>query len=273
VPREAAAAVVVQPTTPTDDGDSLTAGTKDVALEILLGPTDVCLHPETTQVHDRLRNLPSGSVDNLYVSPVIAGFFNQNYTPFVSFLQTETETPVIENVIVVSSGSALGAALGAVEAALDQHKRVQLFYGVRTKDDIPYKERLEALAKSELVDIVIVLSTDNGKNTSDDQHHKYLDAAIQRGEQIKLLKPSAELQPYCESTTKLYTQHVVGLSLFGDNTGSNNILQGTGGLSSSVFVICGRSEVLLEMLDILYSCVGASKSSESFLKERIFTNV
>jgi hypothetical protein len=47
----------------------------------------------------------------------------------------------------------------------------------------------------------------------------------------------------------------------------------SGGLSSSVFVICGRSELLLEMIDILHACVGRSKSSQMFLKERIFTNV
>ena len=83
------------------------------------------------------------------------GFFNPEDTPFVSFLgtQTETETPAIERVIVVTSGSALGAALGVVEAALDQNERVQLFDGVRTKEDIPYKERLETLANSDLVDI------------------------------------------------------------------------------------------------------------------------
>jgi hypothetical protein len=273
VPREAAAAVVVRSPTDDNDNDDSTAGTKDVALEILLGPTDVCLHPDTTQVHDRLRNLPSGKVENLYVSPVIGGFFNQNYTPYVSFLQSSAT----ERVVVVSSGSALGAALGAVEAALDQNKRVQLFYGVRTKDDIPYKARLEALAKLEMVDITIVLSMDtdvDGKKSSYDEQHeyRYLDEAIQRGEQIKLLQPSAKLQPYCESTKKLYTQHVVGLSLFGDDTGSNDI-QRTGGLPSSVFVICGRSEVLLEMLDILHEFAGDSKSNEQFLKEQIFTNV
>jgi hypothetical protein len=186
-------------------------------------------------------------------------------------LSPNTSTCTAERVIVVSSGSALGAALGAVEAALEQNKRVQLFYGVRTKEDIPYKERLETLAKSELVDITIVLSTDYGRNSSNRQQNRYLDEAIKRGEQIKLLQASAELQPYCESTKKLYTQHVVGLSLFGDNPGLNNIHER--GLSSSVFVICGRSEVLLEMLDILHACVGHSKSSKKFLKERIFTNV
>jgi hypothetical protein len=279
VPREAVAAVVVQKPSPTNDDDgSSSTGRKEVALEILLGPTDASLHTEVAQVHDRLRELPSGAVENLYVSPVIGSFFNRSYTDFVSFLQSQTQaTQPTDKVIVVSSGSALGAALGAVDAALDQNKHVQLFYGVRSKVDIPYKERLDALAKSKLVDLTIVLSTDvKGKNSSDDQEHKYgnLVEAIQRGEEIKLLQPSAELQPYCESTNKLYTQHVVGLSLFGDNTDSNsNILQGTGGLSSSVFVICGRSEVLLEMLDILHACVGNGKSSESFLKERIFTNV
>jgi hypothetical protein len=279
IPREAVAAVVVQkPTSRNTDDDSLSVGRKEVALEIFLGPTDASLHTEVAQVHDRLRKLPSGAVDNLYVSPVIGSFFNKSYMPFVSFLQTQTQgTQPTDRVVVVSSGSALGAALGAVDAALDQNKRVQLFYGVRTKEDIPYKERLDALAKSELVDITIVLSTDvNGKNSSDEHEHKYgkLDEAIQRGEEIKLLQPSAELQPYCESTNKLYAQHVVGLSLFGDNTGSNsNILEGTGGLSSSVFVICGRSEVLLEMLDILHACAGKGKTSDSFLNERIFTNV
>lgn len=100
VQREAAAAVVVPPPlTAAAELSSLSLDDSDdccCELEILLGPPNESLLPEVTQVHrdlmEKCRRQDSSNSsstlrdENLYVTPAISGFINQQHTSLVDYL-------------------------------------------------------------------------------------------------------------------------------------------------------------------------------------------
>jgi NAD(P)H-flavin reductase len=75
-----------------------------------------------------------------------------------------------DDLVVVATGSALGAVYGAIEAAADGERSVRVYYGCRTLNDAPYQASLAALN----IDLHWVCS----QNAAHGQRTGYVQAAL-----------------------------------------------------------------------------------------------
>lgn len=230
-------------------------------LEILTAPPDtVNLAPHPRAVAERVRSIAKASsrkegedflpLDNLYVNPSVGGFFNPHYTYLMNFLETSPET---DRLVVVATGAGLSGALSAIEMTSLQHNH--LYYGLRNTEETPYREKLEELVTEQSLDLVLVESRSDGRK---DPTEPGILGSVMRGR--KLQDRSAE---------KLYAHHSLGVDI---ESGSLVGLD----LHKTIFVVCGRIELLSETLDVLEKTVCTEEGGDeckSLLSTRYFKNI
>ena len=107
-------------------------------LEILTGPPLQGLNRVVVEVAHAVRKLQSGPVQGLFVNPAIVGFFNGHYQ---FLLESIASTPALRRVALVSSGVGLSGVKAAILQLLEKPLELQLFYGLRDLQDLPYKVR------------------------------------------------------------------------------------------------------------------------------------
>lgn len=245
-------------------------------LTFLTAPPDTSLHPHVRQVADRIRNLSKSTpINNLFVNPSISGFYNGSYEYLMDYLQSHDNE--IRNVIIMSSGAGLGGALSAVDAVLRKNKdsshpiKIYLYYGLRNVEHLPYRERLEKLAASGDIQLTLVVSNGSSENNNAGGQWKSVSneigEALKRGEASRKLKPVDKLKPFLSQLSQPYTQHVVGLDLFAEN---GSLRKEGACLENTVFVSCGRIELLDDMNVILRAMSGGK---DKLVFEHVFTNI
>ena len=232
------------------------------------------LRPEPRLVADRLWNLKaSGPVSNLYVNPTISGFFNGKYQYLMEYLKEHEE---ISHVVLLATGAGLGGALSAVEAivAANNNKKnisckpiqIYVYYGLRNLDHLPCRNRLEQLASTGAIQLTLVVSGDPENNIDGQMKNLSveLQTAVERGIASGKLKPVKKMADFMSSSSRPYTQHVVGL----DFSSKNGRLRGAP-LENTIFIDCGRVELLYDTSAILKALSGDSER----ISEHVFTNI
>lgn len=243
---------------------------KEGELTFLTSPPDSSLRPEPRQVAERLRAMKSLMTDisNLYVNPSISGFFNGEYVYLMEYLK---EHDNIHRMVILSSGAGLGGALSAVDAIVQENKKtrrpieIYLYYGLRNLEHLPYRERLEQLASSGVIQLTLVVT--GGPDLDMTQLKNVSNAiqdAVKRGEAVAKLQPTDEMKEFLSNVSRPYTQHAVGLDL----SSSGGLLKDVS-LNETLFITCGRVEMLHDMPGILKVLSGNNK----LVSSHVFTNI
>lgn len=238
-------------------------------LTFLTSPPDPSLRPEPRQVAERLRAMKTTSiVSNLYVNPSISGFFNGNYTYLLEFLRDNDN---ITRLVILSSGAGLGGALSAIDAVIRENRKrrnpieIHLYYGLRNLVHLPFRDRLEQLALSGVIQLTLVVTD---CPDWDEQQLKNVPstirASVERGEAAGKLTPTVEMEQFLSNVSRPYTQHVVGLDL----SSSGGLLKNVS-FKDTVFITCGRVEILRDTPAILKALSG----SDRLVSEHFFTNI
>jgi hypothetical protein len=240
-------------------------------LEILTAPPDMSLHPMPREVAERVRSLPSGPISggNLFVNPSIAGFFNKEWGFLMDVI--EGSRGGIDHLVILSTGAGLSGALSAVEATIDIPlglKGIHLYHGLRSVQDLPYKERLNELVSSQSIDLAIIESSSSSGTLSSKSVSVEIAAAVQRG------SSSVNLARVLADGKKAYVQHVVVADLM-PNGGT--LFEKGALLENTLFVACGRMALLEDSYRILRSTFCTTNEDndycENLLGRHFFTNI
>jgi hypothetical protein len=244
-------------------------------LEILTAPPDMALHPMVREVAGRVRSLPTGPIigGNLFVNPSIAGFFNKEWGFLMDVIRTSQVT--IDHLVILSTGAGLSGALSAVEATLGLGlKGIHLYHGLRNVQDLPYRERLDELESSGALDFTIIESSASESSNVGVSQAEGITAATRRGAVICSLPPGENIKSLLPDSKKMYVQHAVGLDL---TSPGGALLENGATLQNTIFVACGRMELLEDSFSILKALFCAERSGREecvgLLGKRFFTNI
>jgi len=258
-------------------------------LDILTGPPDPSLRPGVRYVAERVRAMASGTVEpaELYVNPVISGFFNKEWTFLMDLL--EEKKGKVQHVVICCTGAGLGGALSTVEAIWEQNEtqrkevkkqkvHVHLYYGVRNIGHIPMRERLEKLVLSGAVHLTILASENTEKSASrsnNDITKDFAHVAATKGSALRsrAVDPTRADRIVLGESKSIHVQHAVGLDFL-----SGGKLQTSGAtFENTAFVLCGRAEILDGAPSILDGLCRSSSCDDDICKnvgtQLTFTNV
>lgn len=234
----------------------------NVVVEILSAPPDTQqLAPHPRAVAERVRALVTSGeigdtstttspINNLYINPSVAGFFNKHYTYLLDYLQPTTDT-----LVVISTGAGLSGALSAIAMTETLVAHQHLYYGLRKVEDLPYSELLDTWVLTKGLDFVLVESQ-AGSASDDSIAQAGILQGMARGRKVKE-----------RSNTKIYAHQALGLDL---ETGALPNFD----LAKTVFVVCGRMELLSETMEVISGAL--CKENEDCLADlasRYFTNI
>lgn len=145
-------------------------------LDLMTGPPDAGMHPQTTELLLRLRAMPVGPVPPsgdgaLSVNPAVGGFFSRKGSTLLDALDA---SPKMKHVVLVATGTGLAAMLPTIELLVRRNRlsqkeedtdelRVHLHYGIRSLRHLPYATELARWAASGALQLTISLSAAPGE--------------------------------------------------------------------------------------------------------------
>lgn len=232
------------------------------ALEVIVAPPAPYLHEQIKHVNQALLSLPDGThewggrnnltedqvdlLQQLYVHPVISGFYNMSYQYLMDYLHELSQEMDSEHsttarpgsresslqslqVVLVATGTGLAGIVSALEALLGAQEegslaniQIHVYYGVRdSQKNLAFRDRLEEWVEQGRIRLTVVDSSASHERPSNSS----------------------------ASTDKFYVQHAVAQDL------KKGILND----SQSVFVSCGHLAVMDAIKDMIPSHLHSSR--------------
>ena len=191
----------------------------------------------------------------LFVNPIISAFYNQQYDYLMDTIKsatTENQEAVdneeaVKQIVIVTTGSGLSGALSAIDMLRplvggDNGLRIHVYHGLRDVQHLPYRETLEELVKSNVIQLTLVTSnkSSGGKNESVSMRDE-IDRAVQRGNRIQ-----KALQEEKNKDHKIYVQHVMESDWRTAGANKERSNDSLLPLKNTGFVVCGHLPVMNE---------------------------
>ena len=191
----------------------------------------------------------------LFVNPIISAFYNQQYDYLMDTIHSATtgnqeavdNEEAVKQIVIVTTGSGLSGALSAIDMLRplvggDNGLRIHVYHGLRDVQHLPYRETLQELVQSNIIQLTLVTSNNNNNNRSGGEDERdEIDRAVQRGTSIQ-----KALQEEKNKDHKIYVQHVMESdwrTATANQERSNDTLLP---LKNTGFVVCGHLPVMNE---------------------------